>query len=115
MTFSSISTIAKYRKFTRCRTILLPLMKLIRGRIGSLGEPHYMKDRFIRGTSLFHHLLRNICLEKFFIICLETQKSNNSWMLQQLAFHTQQNIKATSTQDLDPRSLANNDHPSVYL
>jgi hypothetical protein len=34
-------------------------------------------------------------------------------MLQQLTFHTQQIIKATSTQDLDPRPLANNDHPSV--
>ena len=34
-------------------------------------------------------------------------------MLQQLALHTQQIIKSTSTQDLDPRSLTNNDHPSV--
>jgi hypothetical protein len=42
-----------------------------------------------------------------------TQKSNNPRMLQQLAFHTQQIIKATSTQDLDPRPLANYDHPSV--
>jgi hypothetical protein len=41
------------------------------------------------------------------------RKSSNSRMLQQLALHTQQIIKATSTQDLDPRSLANNDHPSV--
>jgi hypothetical protein len=30
-----------------------------------------------------------------------------------LAFHTQQIVKAASTQDLDPRPLANNDHPSV--
>ncbi len=42
-----------------------------------------------------------------------TRKSNNSRMFQQLAFHTQQITKATSTQDLDPRPLANNDHPSV--
>jgi hypothetical protein len=41
------------------------------------------------------------------------RKSNNSRMLHQLAFHTQQIIKATSTQDLDPRPLSNNDHPSV--
>jgi hypothetical protein len=34
-------------------------------------------------------------------------------MLQQLAFHTQQIIEATSTQDLDPLPLTNNDHPSV--
>ena len=27
--------------------------------------------------------------------------------------HTQQTIKTTSTQDLDPRPLASNDHPSV--
>ena len=40
-------------------------------------------------------------------------KSNNSRMIQQLAFHTQQIIKATSTEDLDPRTLANIDHPSV--
>jgi hypothetical protein len=41
------------------------------------------------------------------------RKSNNSRMLQQLALHTQQITKATSTQDIDPRPLANNDHPSV--
>ena len=41
------------------------------------------------------------------------RKSNNHRMLQQLAFHTQQTLKATSTQDLDPRPLANNAHPSV--
>ena len=41
------------------------------------------------------------------------RKSNNSRVLQQLAFHTQQIIKTTSTQDLDPRPLANNVHPSV--
>ncbi len=41
------------------------------------------------------------------------QKSTNSRMLQQLAFHTQQTIKGTSTQDLDPLPLANNDHASV--
>ena len=34
-------------------------------------------------------------------------------MLQQLAFHAPQTIKATSTQDLDPVPLAVNDHPSV--
>jgi hypothetical protein len=41
------------------------------------------------------------------------RKSNNSRMLQQLVFHTQQIIKTTSTQDLDPLPLANNDHASV--
>jgi hypothetical protein len=41
------------------------------------------------------------------------QKSTNSRMLKQLVFHTQQIIKATSTQDLDPLSLTNNDHVSV--
>ncbi len=41
------------------------------------------------------------------------RKSNNPRMLQQLAFHTQQIIKTTSTQDLDPLSLDNNDHTSV--
>jgi hypothetical protein len=34
-------------------------------------------------------------------------------MLQQLAFHTQQISKATSTQDLAPLPLANNDQASV--
>ena len=34
-------------------------------------------------------------------------------MLQQLVFHTQQIIKVTSTQDLDPLPLVNNDHVSV--
>ncbi len=41
------------------------------------------------------------------------QKSTNSRMLQQLAFHTQQTIKTTSTQDLDPLPLDNNYHSSV--
>ncbi len=41
------------------------------------------------------------------------RKSTNSRMLQQLAFHTQQIIKATRTQDIDPLPLANNDHASV--
>ncbi len=41
------------------------------------------------------------------------RKSNNSRILQHLTLHTQQITKATSTQDLDPRPLTNNDHPSV--
>jgi hypothetical protein len=41
------------------------------------------------------------------------RKSRNSRMLQQLTLHSQTIIKATSTQDLDPRSLTNNDHPSI--
>ena len=43
------------------------------------------------------------------------RKSRNSPILQQLTLHSQQIIKATSTQDLDPRSLSNNDHPSNPL
>jgi hypothetical protein len=34
-------------------------------------------------------------------------------MLQQLTFHTQQNSKVTSTQDLNPLPLDNNDERSV--
>ena len=34
-------------------------------------------------------------------------------MLQQLAFHKQQTIKATRVQDLDPRPCADNAHESV--
>jgi hypothetical protein len=34
-------------------------------------------------------------------------------MIQQLVFHTQETIKATSTQDLDLRPLTVNDHASV--
>jgi hypothetical protein len=41
------------------------------------------------------------------------QKSRNPRMLQQLTLHSQQIIRATSTQDLDPRPLANNGHPSI--
>jgi hypothetical protein len=40
-------------------------------------------------------------------------KSNNHRMLQQLAFHKHQTIKATRVQDLDPRSCADNVHESV--
>jgi hypothetical protein len=41
------------------------------------------------------------------------RKSNNSRMLQQMVFHTQQITNSTNTKDLDPRPLSNNDHPSV--
>ena len=41
------------------------------------------------------------------------QKSRNPHMLQQLTLHSQQIIRATSTQDLDPRTLTNSDHPSI--
>jgi hypothetical protein len=43
------------------------------------------------------------------------QKSTNSRMIHQLVFHTQQTIRETSTQDLDPLPLTNNDHTSVLL
>ena len=42
-----------------------------------------------------------------------TGKSNDHRILQQLAFHKQQTIKATRFQDLDPRPCANNAHESV--
>jgi hypothetical protein len=44
------------------------------------------------------------------------QNSRNPRMLQQLTLHSQQIIKTTSTQHLDPSplaNLANNDHPSI--
>jgi len=41
------------------------------------------------------------------------QKSRNPRMLQQLTLHSQQIIKATSTQDLDPRPLPNHVVPSA--
>ena len=47
-------------------------------------------------------------------VTVDSNKNNNPRMLQQLAFHKPQIIKATSTQDLDPLPLANNDHPSVF-
>jgi hypothetical protein len=34
-------------------------------------------------------------------------------MFQQLTLHSHQIIRATSTQDLDPRTLDNSDHPSI--
>ncbi len=40
-------------------------------------------------------------------------KATNKRMLEQMALHASQTIKATSTQDLDPLPLANNNHPSV--
>jgi hypothetical protein len=42
-------------------------------------------------------------------------KSNNHRILQQLVFHKHQIIKATSVQNLDPRTCANNDHVSVLV
>ena len=41
------------------------------------------------------------------------KKATNKRMLEQMALHAPQTIKATSTQDLDPLPLANNNHPSV--
>ena len=40
-------------------------------------------------------------------------KATNKRMLEEWSLHKPQTIKATSTQDLDPPSLAANDHPSV--
>jgi hypothetical protein len=42
------------------------------------------------------------------------QKSNNNRMLQQLAFDDQKFIPATSVQDLNPRSCADNTHTSIF-
>jgi hypothetical protein len=42
------------------------------------------------------------------------KKATNKRMLEQMALHASQTIKATSTQDLDPLTLANNNHPSVF-
>jgi hypothetical protein len=41
------------------------------------------------------------------------KKDTNKRMMDQMALHVPQTIKTTSTQDLDPLSLANNNHPSV--
>ena len=47
---------------------------------------------------------------------LNMRKATNKRMLQQLALHVTQTIKATSTRDLDPLPLANNDHrPSYHM
>ncbi len=40
-------------------------------------------------------------------------KTMNKKMLEQMNLHAPQTIKATSTQDLDPLPLVNNNHPSV--
>ena len=42
------------------------------------------------------------------------KKATNKRMLEQMSLHVSQTIKATSTQDLDPFELVNNDHPSVF-
>jgi hypothetical protein len=76
--------IAKCRKCTPCKTILLPLMAISKQMMNKW-EPWENSMR----------------------------KSRNPRMLQQLTLHSQQLIKVTSTQDLDPRPLANNDHPSI--
>jgi hypothetical protein len=41
------------------------------------------------------------------------KKTTNKRMLEQMTLHEPQTIKVTSTQDLDPLPLANNNHPSV--
>ncbi len=49
------------------------------------------------------------------IVMLEDniKKATNKRMLDQMTLHAPQTIKATSTQDLDPLSLAINIHPSA--
>ncbi len=59
------------------------------------------------------HALSQQMMKKWIPRETNIRKSNNPRMIQQLAFHTQQIIKTTSTQDLDPLSLDNNDHTSV--
>jgi hypothetical protein len=65
------------------------------------------------GISPSQRVISNQMMKKWEPWETNMRKSNNSRMIQQLALHTQQIIKATSTQDLDPRPLVNIDHPSV--
>jgi hypothetical protein len=59
------------------------------------------------------HALSKQMMKKWELWEENKEKTTNTRMQQQLAFHEPQTIKATSTQDLDPAPLAVNDHPSV--
>jgi hypothetical protein len=115
-----ISTDALCRKCTRCKTLWL--------RLPPLSFSYYrLSIAFTRlMCEIRSHLNRGI-LDRYATVATRPvwqmmrdwevwntniQKSNNHRMLQ-LAFHVEQTIKATITQDLDPRPLANNDHTSV--
>jgi hypothetical protein len=116
MTFSSISTILNYtvqdHPTSPNESLLLPTLD-------NLHKTHERNQELLRpGDSRpvvqpSQRVLSKQMMKKWEPWETNTLKSNNSRMLQQLALHTQQITETTSTQDLDPRPLTNNDHRSV--
>ena len=59
------------------------------------------------------HTLSKQMMKKWEVWEENIAKVTNKRILEQMAFHAPQVIRATSTQDLDPLPLASNDYPSV--
>jgi hypothetical protein len=57
------------------------------------------------------HALSKEMMKKWEVWEENIAKATNQRILQQMALHPPQVIRATSTKDLDPLSLADNDHP----
>jgi hypothetical protein len=124
VTASLLTTMfAKCRKGKRCKTILLPLMNLsdLLPLLESLYKTHVRNQELPQPgdsrqvmppsqNAISKHMMNKPEWDPW---GKSMRKSRNPRMLQQLKLHPQQIIKATSTQDLDPRPLANNEHPSI--
>jgi hypothetical protein len=92
-------------------SLLPPLHSLYKANVRNQELPQPGDSRQVMSPS--QNVLSKQMMKKWELWETNKRKSKNPRMLQQLALHTQQIIKTTSTQHLDPRSLVNNDHPSV--
>ena len=90
---TSSSTFSRTTMWTDSDTYVLPSL---------LGDPRHTYLSPSQRT-LSRQIMRNWEVWKTNI-----EKSNNHRILQQLDFHTQQNIQDTSVQDLDPRPSSHN-------
>jgi hypothetical protein len=91
--------------------LLPPLDSLYKSYVRNQELPQPGDSRPVMSPS--QHALSHQMMKYWGLWETNMQKSTNCRILQQLDFHTQQTIKTTSTQDLDPLPLANNDHTSV--
>ena len=83
--------------------LLPPLDSLYKANVRNPELPQPGESRLVMSPS--QNTLSKQMMKKWEFWETNMRKSNNPRMLQQLALHTQQIIKATSTQDLDPSVL----------
>ena len=91
--------------------LLPPLQSLCKDHVRNQELPQPGDSRLVMPPS--QHALSKQMMKNWEPWGENMKKATNKRMLQQLALHAPQTIKATSTQDLDPLPMAINDHPSV--